>query len=54
MLTHASDPITTHIAIGFNDLGPSTTKLQLEDSWKLDTLGIHDSANESDVGKALQ
>ena len=52
MLTYSSNPISAHITTSFN--GPETLmnfQPQVEDFWKLETLGLNDSVTESDDDK---
>ena len=54
MLPYSSSPISAHIATSFNGPEPLVNFLpQVEDFWKLKTLGIHDSMAESGDDKAL-
>ena len=55
MPTYSSSPISAHIATSFNGPEPLVNFLpQVEDFWKLETLGIHDSMAESGDDKALR
>ena len=55
MLTYSSSPISAHIATSFNGREPLVNfQPQVEDFWKLETLGISDSVTEKDDDKALQ
>ena len=54
MLTYSSSPISAHIATSFNGPEPLVNFLpQVEDFWKLQTLGIKESVAESGGDKAL-
>ena len=55
MLTYSSNPISAHITTSFN--GPKTLmnfQPQVEDFWKLETLGLNDSVTESDDDKTCR
>ena len=53
--TYSSTPISAHIATSFNGPEPLMNfQPQVEDFWKLETLGINDSVTKSDDDKALQ
>ena len=55
MLTYTFSPISEHLAVEFNDQKPVPDhKLQLEDFWKLETLGISESVSSNDDDTALQ
>ena len=55
MLTYSSSPISAHIATSSNVREPlMNIQPQVEDFWKLETLGINDSVIESDDDKGLQ
>ena len=54
MLTYTSILISAHLAANFNAQEPPTEKLQREDFWKRETLGISKPVSEKVDEKALQ
>ena len=55
MLTYTSSPVSAHFTAQFNAQKPPTEqKPQLEDFWKLETLGISEPVSVNDDDKALQ
>ena len=55
MLTYTSSPVSAYFTAQFNAQKPPTEqKPQLEDFWKLETLGISEPVSVNDDDKALQ
>ena len=55
MLTYTSSPISLHLSAQSDDKQPlSEQKTQLEEFWKLETLGIREPVQENEDDKALQ
>ena len=55
MLTYTSSPVSAHLAAQFNvQTLPTEQKPQLDDFWKLETLGISEPVSVNDDDQALQ
>lgn len=55
MLTYTSSPISVHLSAQSDDKQPLTEqKIQLEEFWQLETLGIREPVQENEDDKALQ
>ncbi|XP_068692393.1 uncharacterized protein [Montipora foliosa] len=55
MLTYTSSPVNAHLAAQFNvQTLPTEQKPQLDDFWKLETLGISEPVSVNDDDQALQ
>ncbi|XP_022810636.1 uncharacterized protein LOC111347676 [Stylophora pistillata] len=55
MLTYTSSPISVHLCARSDDKQPlAAQKTQLEEFWKLETLGIREPVQENEDDKALQ
>ena len=55
MLTYTSSPVSAHLAAQFNvQTLPTKQKPQLDDFWKLETLGISEPVSANDDDQALQ
>ncbi|XP_073249615.1 uncharacterized protein [Porites lutea] len=55
MLTYTSSPVSAHLAAQFNvQTLPAEQKPQLDDFWKLETLGISEPVSVNDDDQALQ
>ena len=55
MLTYTSSPISVHLSAQSDDKQPLAEQMiQLEEFWKLETLGIRETVQENEDDKALQ
>ena len=55
MLTYTSSPISVHLSAQSDEKQPlAEQKAQLEEFWKLETLGIREPVQEKEEDKALQ